>query len=141
MWPTVVVSAGIVLLSLVLMAWHVKSWREADHGGLAERDYEFFRRQFRRRMQSSAMLGIIGLLILGHLWVIDNMMLALYWTGVLGLLVWTMLLAAADFAASRLHYSSEVADQKTEHLLLQREIEKFRREAESPQKPTPPDRP
>ena len=50
-------------------------------------------------------------------------------------------LAAADFAASRLHYSSEVADQKTEHLLLQREIEKFRREAESPQKPTPPDHP
>src|SRR5436190_16044253 len=123
MWPTVVVSAALALVSFVLMAWHVKSWREADHGGLTERDYEFFCRQFRRRMQSSAMLGVIGLLILGHVWVRDNTMLALYWTGVLGLLVWTVLLAAGDFAASRLHYGSQVADQKTEHLLLQREIE------------------
>ena len=132
MLPTLLFSAAIVFGSVVLLAWHVKAWREADHGGLAERDYEFFRRQFRRRMQASGMLGMIGLLILGHLWVSDNTMLALYWTGVLGLLVWTMLLAASDFAASRLHYGPQVAQQQTEHLLLNREIERFRRESSSP---------
>lgn len=141
MWPTLLVSAAVVFGSLVLLAWHVKAWREADHGGLSERDYEFFRRQYRRRMQSSGMLGIIGLLILGHLWVRDNSMLALYWTGVLGLLVWTVLLAASDFAASRVHYASQVADQQTEHLLLKREIEKFRRESQSPETDPPKDHP
>lgn len=141
MWPTLTISAALVLGSLVLLGWHVKSWREADHGGLAQRDYLFFRRQFRRRMQSSGMLGIIGLLIFGHLWVSDNTMLALYWTGVLGLLVWTVLLAASDLVASRLHYSSQVADHKTEHLLLKREIEKFRRESHSPETDPPKDHP
>ena len=141
MWPTLLVSAALVFGSMVLLACHVKAWREADHGGLSERDYEFFRRQYLRRMQSSGMLGIIGLLILGHLWVRDNSMLALYWTGVLGLLVWTVLLAASDFAASRLHYSSQVADQQTEHLLLKREIEKFRRESQSPETDPPKDHP
>lgn len=131
MWPTLLFSAALVFTSLVLLAWHVKSWREADHGGLAERDYQFHRRQYRRRMQSSGMLGIIGLLILGHLWVADNAMLAVYWAGVLGLVVWTVLLAVADLAASRLHYGPQVAEQRTEHLLLKREIEKFRRESSS----------
>ena len=132
MLPTLLFSTAIVFGSLVLLAWHVKSWREADHGGLAERDQKFFRRQYRRRMQSSGMLGIIGLLIPGHLWVRDNTMLALYWTGVLGLLIWTMLLAVSDFASSRLHYGTQVANQQTEHLLLKREIEKFRQETGSP---------
>lgn len=141
MWPTLLFSAALVFGSLVLLAWHVKAWREADHGGLSARDYEFFRRQFRRRMQSSGMLGIIGLLILGHLWVRDNSMLALYWTGVLGLLVWTVLLAASDFAASRVYYGSQIADQQTEHLLLKREIEKFRRESQSPETDPPKDHP
>jgi hypothetical protein len=129
MWPTLFFSAALVFTSLVLLAWHVKSWREADHGGLAERDYQFHRRQYRRRTQSSGMLGIIGLLILGHLWVPDNTLLAVYWAGVLGLVVWTVLLAVADLAASRLHYGPQVAEQRTEHLLLKREIEKFRRES------------
>ena len=115
MWQTLLFSAALV-----------------SSGGLTERDYEFFRRRYRRRMQSSGMLGIIGLLIPGHLWVRDNAMLALYWTGVLGLLIWTMLLAVGDFAASRLYYGTQVADQQTEHLLLKREIEKFRQETGSP---------
>ena len=33
MWPTLLFSAALVFTSLVLMAWHVKAWREADHGG------------------------------------------------------------------------------------------------------------
>lgn len=129
MWPTLIFSGLLVAASLILLAMHVKTWREADHGGLAERDYEFYRRQYRRRMQTSGMLGIIGLLLLGHFWIRDTMMLALYWSGVLGLLIWTVLLALADWGASRLHYGPLVTDQQREHLLLQREIEKFRRES------------
>jgi hypothetical protein len=133
MLPTLLFAAGLVLTSLLLMAWHVKSWREADHGGLSERDAEFFRRQCRRRLQTSSMLGIIGLLIFGHLWIPDNTTLAIYWIGVIGLLVWTVLLAAGDFAASRMHYGPQIADQQTEHLLLQREIEKYRHESTNPE--------
>lgn len=139
MWPTLLFSAALILISLTLLAWHVKAWREADHGGLSERDGEFFRRQCRRRMQTSGMLGIIGLLIFGHQWIIDNTTLALYWTGVLGLLIWTVLLAVGDFAASRLHYGPHLAEQQTEHLLLQREIEQFRRESGSPEIDPPKD--
>ncbi len=141
MLPTLLFSAGLILTSLQLMAWHMKSWREADHGGLSERDAEFFRRQCRRRMQTSGMLGVIGLLIFGHLWIPDNTTLALYWAGVLGLLIWTVLLAVGDFAASRLHYRPQIADQQTEHLLLQREIEKFRHESKSLETDPPKDLP
>lgn len=141
MLPTILFSAALVLGSLIMVAWHVKSWREADHGGLTERDYNFHRRQYRRRMQASGMLGFIGLLILGHLLVHDTTMLAMYWTGVLGLLVGTVLLAASDFAASRLHYGPRVADQQAEHLLLKREIEKFRRESQAPETDSSKDHP
>ena len=129
MWPTLLFSAALIITSLILLGWHVKAWREADHGGLTQQDHDFHRRRYRRRMQTSGMLGIIGLLIVGHLWVRENTTLAVYWTGVLGLVIWTVLLAVADFAASRLHLAPHVADQQTEHLLLQREIEKFRRES------------
>jgi hypothetical protein len=91
-------------------------------------------------MQSSGMLGIIGLLILGHLWIRDNTVLAIYWSGVIVLVIWAVLLALGDWAASRLHYGPLVANQQAEHLLLKREIEKFRRESQ-PDKQQPEDNP
>ena len=65
---TVVLSITLLLVSAALVVMHVRAWRTVDHGGLGAAEREFHERRYRRRLQSSLMLGVIGLLVLGDLW-------------------------------------------------------------------------
>jgi hypothetical protein len=116
-----------------LLAWHVKSWREADHGGLGENEHRFHARRYRRRVQASAMVGVIGLLLLGELWLKDPRVMVLYWSGVVLLLVWLLLLAASDWLASRVHFRTHLDRLQQERNLLKAEINRFQRERQEPQ--------
>lgn len=125
---TVGLSATLVTISLGLIIWHIRSWREADHGGLGEAEHSFHARRYRRRLQASAMVGVIGLLLLGELWLKDPRVMLLYWSGVVLLLVWLLLLAASDWLASRLHFRGQLNRLQQERSLLQADIDKLRRE-------------
>jgi hypothetical protein len=56
-------------------------------------------------MQTSAMIGLVGVLIFGGYWVERPLVLLGYWLFVLLLLVWIILLAGADILATRVYYS------------------------------------
>lgn len=129
MWQTVALSVLLVVASAVMLLWHLRAWRTADHGGLGAREADFLRRQFRRRSQASGMIGLIGLLLLGDLWITDPLSALLYWCGVALMVGWTMLLALADWFASRVYYGHLTAASHAEHASIQAEIEKFRRDA------------
>lgn len=131
MTGTLTLAAGLVLMSLVLLAWHVRSWRAADHGGLSDRDYHFHRRQFFRRLLASGLLGLIGLLMFGDEWIAHPLTKLAYWSAIAALVLMTMALALADLLASRMHYRRQSADHVAEHALLRAEIERFRREQET----------
>jgi hypothetical protein len=120
----------LVAVSLGLMCWHVVEWRRADHGGLTDRDLRFFRHQYRRRMQASAILGIVGLLALVDYAAVGIGRIVL-WSAILLLVLWAVLLALLDWLASRLHYDAQLSATAVEQALLMREIEKYRREQQA----------
>ena len=132
-WSTIVFAAALVLLALVLLGLHWTTWRQADHGGLSEREQDFHRRQFRRRILSSGMLGLMGLMMLGSLWIEAAWAQFLFWVGMLLGIGAVMLLALADWWSSRTHYGRDQVLQAAQIELLKAEIRKY--QSEQTQKP------
>lgn len=139
---TIVLSVALLLVSAVLVAMHVRAWRRADHGGLGEEERSFHARQYRRRLQASVMLGVVGLLVLGDLWLEAWFREAwprlLYWSGVAVLLLWLLLLAAGDWLASRMHYRGQWDRLQADRDVLRAEFERLRREQRDRHEPKPP---
>jgi hypothetical protein len=111
--------------SAVLMAWHLRVWRGVQQDVPESRERDFRRRQFRRRMQTSAMLGALGAaIIVGQLLmsIESKTFLVVYWGGVLALALWMALLAIADMVATGFHYRRDARDQLIERARLQAEL-------------------
>lgn len=86
-------------LGVLMMRSHIKGWREQKDSFTDELEEKHLQRRFRRRMQASALLVLLGLLIgLGQL--IDGpehpLLFTFYWLGVLLLTCWIILLALGD---------------------------------------------
>ena len=122
----------LIVSSAALMVWHVRTWRRLRQEESSEREQDFRRRQFRRRMQTSAMLGVLGAAILvGQLLlpvIHSRMFLVIYWSGVLVLVFWIALLAIADVVATSFYYSREKSEFVIQHAKLQAEARKARDE-------------
>ena len=103
------VGLSVLALGLGLVISHIRSRRRhlAD-STLEDRERLYFQRQFRRRMQASSLLALVGILIpLG-----DDLFIpwerfqkgwAIYWLLVLLLVLWVLLLAALDWLATGAH--------------------------------------
>ena len=114
---------------MALMAWHIRAWesfrrREAD---AAEVNYR--RRQFRRRMQTSAMLALAAIALgVGQpltVWVNSAWFTPLYWLAVLLLVGWMVLLAVVDAWASRVYYGRLQQQCRLEEIKLQAEVRRL----------------
>jgi hypothetical protein len=128
-----VVSLILVATSIALIVQHVRVWKRLSVEDLDERELNFRRRQFRRRVQTSAMIGVLGVAI-----VVGQLLLGIvhsakfqvyYWIGVLALLLWILLLAVADMVATSVYYSRERSDFAVQHAKLQVELRKARERA------------
>jgi hypothetical protein len=99
---------GLILLGSALIRWHFVAWRaHRSDAGIDDRERNHYRTQFRRRLQVSGLLILLGFMIpLG-----DALMelrrapvfLAWYWFAVLIVTFWLMLLAAFDWVSTRMH--------------------------------------
>ena len=138
MWISLVVSGLIVLFSMLLLGQHVRAWRLANHGGLEDHEEAFLRRQYLRRMRASGLLGILGLAILGELFIQSHAWLLAYWMVVLVIAAWICLLALADWIASRNHWQASLAVSQAQAAALKAEIAKFQLEERKPPDPSGP---
>lgn len=123
-----VLAGGLVLASVGLLGWHLRQWRSADTGSLDDRDYRFHRRQYLRRVATSGLLGIAGLLMLVDPWIEHPLAKVVYWTGIAAVVISTGILALADWLATRAHYEHMVREHVAEHAVLKAEIDRYRRE-------------
>jgi len=127
---SILVAVVLCVSSAGLMAWHIREWKRLQSMKIDPREREFRRRQYRRRMQTSAMLGVLGVAIfIGQLlmiWVTSRLFLVLYWSSVLVLVLWMALLALADMAATSFYYSQEKNNHIVEHARLQGELRRAR---------------
>lgn len=128
---TAAFSAFLLLSAGGLCLWHARTWRHFDRSLPEGEDRDFRYRQFRRRMQTSGMLGVLGLVILvGRLlidWIVPPIWITLWWIGVLVVLAWLTLLALVDIWATRHHFSRLRHHYLLEEVKLRAELERLRR--------------
>ena len=106
LFSSTVVSVFLLLAAAGLMFWHVRAWRHAQAKNLDETELDFRRRQFRRRIQTSALLGVLAAaLFIGQFITGPNALLFIYWGIALLLVAWVALLAVVDALATKFHFT------------------------------------
>lgn len=109
-WISVAFGLVLLLAAAGLMASHLRSWRRFREmiPEIEPDELDFRRRQFRRRMQTSTMLGILAVAILiGHFLTsppLPRSGFILFWGIVLFLLGWVALLALVDVVHTSLYF-------------------------------------
>jgi hypothetical protein len=123
MWPFFVAAGTIIAVAGGLIAWHIHTWNAARSANLTAGELKFAFEQYRRRMQTSAMLAAVGLLIGAGPWITAPLAVLLYWLGVIVLILWIMLLAGADMLATRMHFSQIETEHSIKQLKLHAALE------------------
>lgn len=98
------VGVALVAFGGVLMWTHRRSWAKQQQDELEEFERRHFYRRYRRRMQVSGMLVLLGIVIPpGMLFLTEKHPAAFgfFWLAVLILVVWIILLAVADMFSIR----------------------------------------
>ncbi|NOX55863.1 MAG: hypothetical protein GXP27_15755 [Planctomycetes bacterium] len=107
-WVTLGVGAALIVTGLVMITAHVRAWkRQRQDPALDDFDREHYRARYRRRLQTSGLIALLGLLIpLGDapfLWRQGVRISTIFWLAILLLTVWIVLLAIGDIVATRTH--------------------------------------
>jgi len=127
---SVVFAAILAACALGLMLWHVRSWRAAERRRPEPAELDYLRRQYRRRMQSSLLLGLLAAsLPLGH-WLLLaqwSRVGALYWGLVLMVLAWVGVLAVADIWATKFFFGRLRDRYRLEQTRLQAQLRQISR--------------
>jgi hypothetical protein len=142
--PSTIFSLVLLLVSGVLMLGHWRSWRASRQRELPPAEYDYRRRQFRRRMQASGMIGIVGIALfvgvaffLGREslfpWIEDVVVIVAYWLAVLLIIVWMGLLALVDVWASRRYVGRLLDDDLLEQTKLHANLYRQSRAKQNPE--------
>ncbi len=128
-WVTsVVVGVVLVLIGAVMMRSHRLVWsRQKNNPSLDDEDRQHYYARFRRRTQTSRLIAIIGLLLplggalLPMIGIMQQnpMLLTVYWTVVLVLTLWVIVLALSDLMSVGAHSRAALARVR----LKQRDLE------------------
>lgn len=120
----------VVLLGGGLLVWHWQCWRGACAADDGRDELDYQRRRFRRRMQTSGMLLLVGVAMACGQAISPQRHPSLFvsvWAGVALLAVWAMALAFADVLATRAHVSRLLRRQFAEQAKLQAELMRKKR--------------
>src|SRR6266853_26053 len=93
---------ALVLFASWLFRWHCRAWMEHSHDDMNDdRARHHYRRQFRRRIQVSVLLFLLGVMIPLGDWLMTQRQhpqwIAVFWMAVLALAMWIMMLAVFDW--------------------------------------------
>jgi hypothetical protein len=117
--------------SVLLVRWHWVAWQTAAAEQLDEKNRKFLHDQYRRRVQASGMIGVIGIaMFVGQFlsrWPVVNVF---HWAGVLLLAFWVILLAGADLLVTRNYLGRVRRDQLMDAMRYY--AEQKRRDGEDP---------
>jgi hypothetical protein len=123
------VSLLLLLVAVGLIVSHVRSWRAYVRYEANAESFDYRRRQFRRRMQTSAMLGILAVAMpAGYLltiWINSGWFALVFWMAVIGLACWVALLALVDIWATKHHYGRLRYECQVEQARLQAELRRI----------------
>ncbi len=126
-WLSVVFAVFLAACAAGLMSWHVRSWRAQRASALEPKELDYRRRQFRRRMQTSALLALIAVALPVGVWVMRIQPGAgiIYWCAVLLLVAWVGILAGIDIWATKYFYGKLRDTYRIEQARLQAELRRI----------------
>ena len=118
-------AALLVVISLTMLWAHWQGWRTTSKSQ-DEEHRRFWSRQYQRRMQTSAGIGLLGLAMFCGRFVERPDLFGLYWLGVLLLLLWLAISAMWDIWATRSHFARLRKKNRVEEALLQSRLQKIK---------------
>ena len=129
-WPAVIFGSGLVVLGVGMMIAHWRSWkRQQLDAETSNTDQLHYANRFRRRMQTSALIAIVGLLLgLGDvfIWRFGVPAATLFWMVMLILVSWIAVLAVGDMTAIQSYSKNQLADLETQRRVLEKELAEIR---------------
>ncbi|MBI1309724.1 hypothetical protein GC176_00340 [bacterium] len=128
--PAVVFGGGLVVLGIGMMIGHSRSWkRQQADASVDDLDRIHYANRFRRRMQTSALIAIVGaLLAVGDIfiWRFGPAVSTVFWLLILLLVCWVALLGVGDMTAIQSHSRNRLADLEAQRHVLEQELEAIR---------------
>ena len=124
-----------------MIAAHARAWRrqQADPA-LDELDRDHYRTRYRRRLQTSGLIALLGLLIpLGDapfFWRQGVRISTAFWCAILLLTVWIVLLAIGDIAATRAHARAALSRIRQKQRQLESQAAQLKRHRSNGQRQT-----
>jgi hypothetical protein len=123
MFATYAISLSLMGLCGLLLDSHRRSWRHAQAADLSAREKRFALSQYRRRMQASSTIGVIGAAIgAGPMVPQRPGPMTLYLAALLAACAWILLMALLDFWATRQYYNRIRSEQLTAQVRLAMEL-------------------
>lgn len=125
-------AVGLVLLlvGLGLMRSHVRTWEsQKEDASLDEADRRHYHRRYRRRLQTSGLIVLLGVLLpAGDLLIPANRpgLFATYWFCVLLLAGWVIVMGLGDLASTGAHARASLARVRQKQRELERALEEYR---------------
>ncbi len=126
--PMTSAGAFLIVLGVLMIRSHIRTWRRhRDDSSLAERELRYYFAQYRRRMQTSAIIALLGVLLFVGDVVLPRVLpeenfvkiFPIFWIVVLCLTLWIIALAWGDITAIRVHSKTAL----NRHLRKQRKLE------------------
>lgn len=110
------------------MIWrHFAAWRSINVETAAPQELQFHRRQLRRRLLTSILIGLVGVAVLPAKWITSPSAGLLYWSGVLVLVCWIAILALSDVRGIKRHYQREQSSMAGERADIEADLKRAQR--------------
>jgi hypothetical protein len=131
MFITYAISLFLIGLSGLLLDLHRRSWRAAEQdASLSDHERRYFLSQYRRRLQASGIIGLLGAAIGVHSIIPrEPWPMVIYVLFLAGACVSIMLLAAIDAWSTRQYFARLRSEQLTAQIRLARELSAARKSA------------
>ena len=131
---TAIFGGGLSLVGLSMMAWHQESWaRQREEPGFNQWDLKRLKTRYRRRMQTSGMIVVLGVMLAvgdALIWSQGPLVATIYWIVVIAMGGWLLLLGVGDLLTVRV--DSKLARDELQRIgqkraELEAEVEEMRR--------------
>ena len=131
---TIASGVALVVLGLAFLRRHRRTWRARQSDLLLDENARrYYWRQYRRRLVTSGLIVLLGVLIPVGDMLLERrpappaVPLTLFWIGILLLVLLVLLLGFVDLFATGMHARDEISRFYTEKAALERQAEDLRR--------------
>ena len=119
--------ASLIIAGVLMLRSHYYAWVTQRHDSeIDERELRHLQRRFRRRLQASGILVLIGIMIpigdMETLFKDREALFAMYWFTVLALTMWLGLLALGDLVSTRVHSQVSISRLEQKQRALEQEV-------------------